>query len=101
MEAWSGWRCDDLHSLGRELLAEDIRWQQRFSNYCKALERLEDFLEPPVLNEREQQGLIKAFEYIYNPVTADAIAAKIIGCYLPCFQQLRSRLKQRVQEEAP
>ena len=44
----------------------DIRWQQRFSNYCKALERLEDFLEPPALNEREQQGLIKAFEYTYE-----------------------------------
>jgi len=41
-------------------MAEDIRWQQRFSNYRKALERLEDFLEPPALNEREQQGLIKA-----------------------------------------
>jgi nucleotidyltransferase substrate binding protein (TIGR01987 family) len=47
-------------------MAEDIRWQQRFSNYCKALERLEDFLEPPALNEREQQGLIKAFEYTYD-----------------------------------
>jgi hypothetical protein len=47
-------------------MAEDIRWQQRFSNYCKALERLEDFLEPPALNEREQQGLIKAFEYTYE-----------------------------------
>ena len=47
-------------------MAEDIRWQQRFSNYCKALERLEHFLEPPALNEREQQGLIKAFEYTYE-----------------------------------
>jgi nucleotidyltransferase substrate binding protein (TIGR01987 family) len=47
-------------------MAEDIRWQQRFSNYCKALDRLEDFLEPPALNEREQQGLIKAFEYTYD-----------------------------------
>ena len=43
-------------------MVEEIRWQQRFSNYCKALERLEDFLEPPAFNEREQQGLIKAFE---------------------------------------
>lgn len=137
-------------------MAEDIRWQQRFSNYRKALERLEDFLEPPALNEREQQGLIKAFEYTYelawntlrdllrsqgnasllgsrdtlreafrlgliehgetwmlmlqdrnltshtyNRATADAIAVQIFDCYLPCFQQLRSRLEQRVQEEAP
>ena len=121
--------------MSRELMAEDVRWQQRFSNYCKALERLEDFLEPPALNEREQQGLIKAFEYTYelawntlrdllrsqgdasllglikqgeawmlmlqdrnltshtyNRATADAIAAQIIDCYLPCFQQLRIRL---------
>ena len=47
-------------------MAEDIRWQQRFSNYRKALDRLEDFLDPPALNEREQQGLIKAFEYTYE-----------------------------------
>ena len=55
--------ADDLQPLGCELMAEDIRWQQRFSNYRKALELLEDFLEPPALNEREQLGLIKAFEY--------------------------------------
>ena len=44
-------------------MTEDIRWQQRFSNYQKALAQLETFAEPPALNEREQQGLIKAFEY--------------------------------------
>lgn len=44
----------------------DIRWQQRFANFCRALERLEDFFRPPPLNEREQQGLIKAFEYCYE-----------------------------------
>lgn len=135
-------------------MAEDIRWQQRFSNYRRALAQLESFLEPPSLNEREQQGLIKAFEYTfelawntlrdllrsqgdstllgsrdtlreafrlgliengetwmlmiqdrnltshtYNRPTADAIAVNIVGSYLPCFQQLRSALTQRLQEE--
>lgn len=47
-------------------MAEDVRWEQRFSNYQKALERLEDFPEPPALNKREQQGLSKAFEYAYE-----------------------------------
>ncbi|MEY4808511.1 MAG: hypothetical protein RLZZ206_2900 [Cyanobacteriota bacterium] len=47
-------------------MAEDIRWQQRFSNYNKALTELETFLEPPALNPREQQGLIKAFEYTFE-----------------------------------
>jgi nucleotidyltransferase substrate binding protein (TIGR01987 family) len=44
----------------------DIRWQQRFSNYSRALEQLETFFQPPALNEREQQGLIKAFEYTFE-----------------------------------
>jgi nucleotidyltransferase substrate binding protein (TIGR01987 family) len=47
-------------------MAEDIRWQQRFSNYNKALTQLESFMDPPELNEREQQGLIKAFEYTFE-----------------------------------
>ena len=44
----------------------DVRWQQRFSNYRRALEQLEGFFEPPTLYEREQQGLIKAFEYTFE-----------------------------------
>ncbi|MCT0218460.1 nucleotidyltransferase substrate binding protein [Synechococcus sp. CS-1329] len=44
----------------------DIRWQQRFSNYCRALVQLEGFFIPAVLNEREEQGLIKAFEYTFE-----------------------------------
>ena len=44
----------------------DVRWQQRFANYCRALEQLETFFEPPTLNEREQQGLIKAFETTFE-----------------------------------
>lgn len=135
-------------------MVQDVRWQQRFSNYRKALERLEDFIQPPALNEREKQGLIKAFEYTYelawntlrdllrsqgnasllgardslreafrlglieegetwmlmiqdrnltshtyNRSTADAIASQIVACYLPCFQQLRSTLQQRLEQE--
>jgi nucleotidyltransferase substrate binding protein (TIGR01987 family) len=44
----------------------DIRWKQRFSNYRKALAQLRRFFEKPTLNELEQQGLIKAFEYTYE-----------------------------------
>jgi nucleotidyltransferase substrate binding protein (TIGR01987 family) len=47
-------------------MAEDIRWQQRFSNFNRALAQLETFVEPPALNEREQQGLIKAFESTFE-----------------------------------
>ena len=47
-------------------MAEGIRWQQRFSNYRRALAQLETFVEPPKLNEREQLGLIKAYEYTFE-----------------------------------
>ena len=135
-------------------MTEDIRWQQRFSNYQKVLAQLETFAEPPALNEREQQGLIKAFEctyelawntlrdllrsqgnagllgsrdtlreafrlglieagdtwmlmiqdrnltsHTYNRATADAIGQQILSRYLPCFQQLRTRLEQRQMDE--
>jgi hypothetical protein len=44
----------------------DIRWQQRFSNDQKALAQLETFFDPQALNDREQQGLIKAFETTFE-----------------------------------
>lgn len=44
----------------------DVRWQQQYVNYNSALEQLEQFFEPPPLNAREQQGLIKAFEYTFE-----------------------------------
>ena len=136
------------------MIAEDIRWQQRFANYQRALEQLETFFEPPALNLREQQGLIKAFEttfelawnsvrdllrsqgnasllgsrdtlreafrlglvedgetwmlmiqdrnltsHTYNRSTAEAIAANIATRYLPYFQNLHTRLKQRQVDE--
>lgn len=44
----------------------DIRWQQRFRNYRKALAQLRNFLQKQELSELEEQGLIKAFEYTYE-----------------------------------
>lgn len=46
--------------------APDVRWRQRFANFRRALEQLEGFFDPPPRNEREQQGLIKAFEYCFE-----------------------------------
>ena len=45
---------------------EDIRWKQRFMNYEKALDVLRNFTSVEKLNIREEQGLIKAFEYTYE-----------------------------------
>lgn len=44
----------------------ETKWQQRFSNYNKALSQLKKFIDKGELNELEEQGLIKAFEYTYE-----------------------------------
>ncbi|PCI28560.1 MAG: nucleotidyltransferase [SAR324 cluster bacterium] len=45
---------------------EDVRWEQRFKNYQKALSQLRKFIEKGDLSDLEEQGLIKAFEYTYE-----------------------------------
>lgn len=47
----------------------DIRWQQRFANYRKALARLDEAVQlkrQRELNPLERQGLIKAFEFTHE-----------------------------------
>jgi nucleotidyltransferase substrate binding protein (TIGR01987 family) len=44
----------------------DIRWIQRFNNFCKALAQLGKFIAKGDLNELEKQGLIQCFEYTYE-----------------------------------
>lgn len=45
----------------------DIRWEQRFSNYRKALNQLRKFIDKHnELSYLEKQGLVKAFEYTYE-----------------------------------
>ena len=46
--------------------SRDIRWLQRFDNFKKALSKLNTFCSVGKLNELEEQGLIKAFEYTYE-----------------------------------
>lgn len=41
---------------------KDIRWQQRFQNYGKALDQLTRFMDRTELNDLEEQGLIQSFE---------------------------------------
>lgn len=45
---------------------EDVRWEQRFANYRKALGQLQKFIVKGELSELEEQGLIKVFEYTYE-----------------------------------
>lgn len=51
---------------GKEMADQDIRWQQRFNHYKKALAQLTKFLQRNALNELEEQGLIQAFEYTHE-----------------------------------
>jgi len=50
-------------------MSNDIRWQQRFSNYQKALKQLKagvDLSAQRELSLLEKQGLIQAFEYTHE-----------------------------------
>jgi len=47
----------------------DIRWQQRFDNYKKALNKLAEVADKPTLDELsdlEKEGLIQRFEYTFE-----------------------------------
>ncbi|MBF0383812.1 MAG: nucleotidyltransferase substrate binding protein [Magnetococcales bacterium] len=45
---------------------DDIRWKQHFKSYKKVLGQLTRILEKRELNELEERGLIKIFEYNYE-----------------------------------
>jgi nucleotidyltransferase substrate binding protein (TIGR01987 family) len=47
----------------------DVRWQQRFANYKKALAQLKDAVElnkQRALSQLEKQGVIQAFEFTHE-----------------------------------
>ncbi|MEX8519477.1 MAG: nucleotidyltransferase substrate binding protein [Leptothrix sp. (in: b-proteobacteria)] len=50
-------------------MSDDIRWQQRFDNYVRALAQLQaavSLSQTRPLSELEQQGLIQAFEFTHE-----------------------------------
>ena len=50
-------------------MGKDIRWQQRFSNYKKALQQLGEAValsQSRELSDLEKQGMIQAFEYTHE-----------------------------------
>jgi len=51
------------------MTSQDIRWQQRFANYKKALAQLKNAVElsqQRALSPLEQQGIIQAFEFTHE-----------------------------------
>ncbi len=58
---------------------KDVRWEQRLSNYNKALSKLSEAVslnQKRELSELEKQGLIQAFEYTHE------LAWKVMQDYL-------------------
>jgi nucleotidyltransferase substrate binding protein (TIGR01987 family) len=50
-------------------MAQDVRWQQRFSNYKKALLKLKEIAcdrEFATLSEIEKEGMVQRFEYTFE-----------------------------------
>ena len=45
---------------------DDIRWQQRFSNYRKAYTQLKNAIALESLNDLEKEGMIQRFEYTFE-----------------------------------
>lgn len=48
---------------------QDIRWKQRFNNYLKALQTLDEaaaLAQTRTLSKLEQQGLIQSFEFTHE-----------------------------------
>jgi len=50
------------------LMEKDIRWQQRFSNYRKALSKLAEVagMEVEKMSNLEKEGVIQRFEYTHE-----------------------------------
>jgi nucleotidyltransferase substrate binding protein (TIGR01987 family) len=51
------------------MMTKDIRWHQRFQNYCAALDTLNDCIaisKQRKLSIMEELGLIQAFELVYE-----------------------------------
>ena len=46
--------------------SNDIRWEQRFANFGKALLQLHKALDKKDLSDLEEEGMIKRFEYTYE-----------------------------------
>jgi nucleotidyltransferase substrate binding protein (TIGR01987 family) len=54
---------------GKRLMANDIRWQQRFQNFSKALNLLRSVFNErnfDELNQLEQEGAVQRFEYTWE-----------------------------------
>lgn len=67
----------------------DVRWEQRFANYQKALTQLGEAVElfgERDLSNLEEQGLIKAFEYTHQ------VIRKVVNQHYGLFVALEEQM---------
>lgn len=80
-------------------MMQDIRWKQRFSNYLKALQTLDEasaLAQTRALSKLEQQGLIQSFEFTHElawNVFKDYLADKGISDLVGSKDATRSAFK--------
>lgn len=78
---------------------QDIRWKQRFNNYLKALQTLDEasaLAQTRALSKLEQQGLIQSFEFTHElawNVLKDYLADKGISDLVGSKDATRSAFK--------
>lgn len=74
----------------------DIRWQQRFDNYQKALVQLRQAVElsqTRPLSKLEEQGMIQAFEYTFE------LAWKVLKDYLT-YMKVEAKFPREVIKQS-
>lgn len=80
-------------------MMQDIRWKQRFNNYLKALQTLDEasaLAQTRALSKLEQQGLIQSFEFTHElawNVFKDYLADKGISDLVGSKDATRSAFK--------
>ena len=83
----------------------DIRWIQRFDNYCRALQTLRNAAELATqrpLSELEQQGLIQGFEFTHElawNLLKDFLEAQGIAGLIGSRDAIRTAFKNGLLED--
>ena len=84
---------------------QDIRWKQRFNNYLKALQTLDEaaaLAQTRALSRLEQQGLIQSFEFTHElawNVLKDYLTDKGIAGLIGSKDATRSAFKNGLIEQ--
>ena len=71
---------------------KDIRWRQRFQNYTKALQKLDEALQLKEMSELERAGLIQYFEFTFE------LGWKTLKDYLEAEGQTTSSPREAIKQ---